>query len=66
MDLAIKSRADDSGQITLAVSGAIDRGVPLMGQTHTEIARAFHGLANVLTQNDDDVKRSAWSLFKTV
>jgi pilus assembly protein CpaE len=49
-----------------AVSGAIDRGVPLMGQNHTEIARAFHGLANVLTQNDDDVKRSAWSLFKTV
>ncbi|MGC2194312.1 MAG: AAA family ATPase [Terriglobales bacterium] len=49
-----------------AVSGAIDRGVPLMQQNHTEIARAFHGLAAVLTRNDDDVKRSAWSLFKTV
>ncbi len=49
-----------------AVSGAIDRGVPLMQQTHTEIARAFHGLAAVLTRNDEDVKRSAWSLFKTV
>ena len=49
-----------------AVSAAIDRGVPLMQQDRTEIARAFSGLAAVLTQNDDDVKRSAWSLFKTV
>lgn len=49
-----------------AVSAAIDRGVPLMQQNHTEIARAFHGLATALTHNDDDVKRSAWSLFKTV
>ena len=49
-----------------AVSAAIDRGVPLMSQNHTEIARAFHGLAATLTRNDDDVKRSAWSLFKTV
>lgn len=49
-----------------AVSAAIDRGVPLMQQNHTEIARAFTGLASTLTRNDDDVKRSAWSLFKTV
>lgn len=49
-----------------AVSGAIDRGVPLMQQNHTEIARAFTGLASTLTRDDDDVKRSAWSLFKTV
>jgi pilus assembly protein CpaE len=49
-----------------AVSAAIDRGVPLMQQDRTEIARAFSGLAAILTQNDDDVKRSAWSLFKTV
>jgi Flp pilus assembly CpaE family ATPase len=49
-----------------AVSAAIDRGVPLMQQNHTEIARSFNGLAAALTQNDDDVKRSAWSLFKTV
>jgi pilus assembly protein CpaE len=49
-----------------AVSSAIDRGVPLMHQNHTEIARAFNGLAAALTRNDDDVKRSAWSLFKTV
>ena len=49
-----------------AVSAAIDRGIPLMQQNHTDIARSFTGLASALTQNDDDVKRSAWSLFKTV
>jgi pilus assembly protein CpaE len=49
-----------------AVSTAIDRGVPLMQQNHTEIARAFIGLAGRLTENDVDVKRSTWSLFKTV
>ena len=49
-----------------AVSGAIDRGVPLMQQNHTEIARSFNGLAAVLTQNDDDVKRTTWSMFKTI
>jgi len=48
-----------------AVSSAIDRGVSLM-QQNTELARAFNGLAATLTQNDDDVKRSTWSLFKTV
>ena len=49
-----------------AVSTAIDRGVPLMQQGHTEIARSFAGLAAILTQDDDEVKRSTWSLFKTV
>jgi pilus assembly protein CpaE len=49
-----------------AVSGAIDRGVPLMQQSYTEIARSFAGLAAILTENDIDVKRKAWSLFKTV
>jgi len=49
-----------------AVSSAIDRGVPVMQQNHTEIARAFAGLAATLTQNDDDVKRTTWSMFKTV
>jgi septum formation inhibitor-activating ATPase MinD len=49
-----------------AVSTAIDRGVPLMQQNHSEIARAFIGLAGRLTENDVDVKRSTWSLFKTV
>lgn len=49
-----------------AVSSAIDRGVPLMNQNHTEVARSFTALAAHLTQNDDEVKRTAWSLFKTV
>lgn len=49
-----------------AVSSAIDRGTPLMDQNHTEIARSFTGLAQKLTENDEQVKRAAWSLFKTV
>lgn len=49
-----------------AVSTAIDRGVPLSQQNNTEIARSFAGLAARLTENDLDVKRKAWSLFKTV
>ena len=49
-----------------AVSTAIDRGVPVVAQNHTEIARAFTGLAARLTENDLEVKRKAWSLFKTV
>jgi pilus assembly protein CpaE len=49
-----------------AVSTAIDRGNPLMQQNHTEIARSFAGLAAALTQNDLEVKRTTWSLFKTV
>ena len=49
-----------------AVSSSIDRGAPVMQQNHTEIARSFSALAALLTQNDDNVKRSAWSLFKTV
>ncbi len=49
-----------------AVATAIDRGVPVVAQNHTEIARAFTGLAERLTENDLDVKRKAWSLFKTV
>ncbi|MBZ5721891.1 MAG: AAA family ATPase [Acidobacteriia bacterium] len=49
-----------------AVSTAIDRGIPLMQQNHTEIARSFIGLAARLTENDEEVRRTAWSLFKTV
>jgi pilus assembly protein CpaE len=49
-----------------AVSGAIDRGTPVMEQRSTEIARCFTGLAQELTQNDAEVKRAAWSLFKSV
>ena len=49
-----------------AVSSAIDRGVPVVAQNYTEIGRAFTGLAARLTENDLEVKRKAWSLFKTV
>src|ERR1700731_1013152 len=49
-----------------AVSAAIDRGVPVMQQAYSEMARTFSGLAACLTENDIDVKRKAWSLFKTV
>jgi pilus assembly protein CpaE len=49
-----------------AVSAAIDRGVPLMNQAYSELAKSFAGLAGVLTENDIDVKRKAWSLFKSV
>jgi pilus assembly protein CpaE len=49
-----------------AVSSAIDRGVPLMQQGNSEIARSISGLAALLTKDDLEVKRTAWSLFKTV
>ena len=49
-----------------AVSSAIDRGTPVMDQRGSEIARCFSGLAHELTRNDVDVKRAAWSLFKSV
>jgi len=49
-----------------AVSSAIDRGTPVMDQRSSEIARCFAGLAQELTRNDVDVKRTAWSLFKSV
>lgn len=49
-----------------AVSSAIDRGTPVMDQRNSEIARCFAGLAQELTRNDVDVKRTAWSLFKSV
>ena len=49
-----------------AVSTAIDRGTPVMDQRNSEIARCFAGLAHELTRNDAEVKRTAWSLFKSV
>lgn len=49
-----------------AVSTAIDRGVPLVQQGHGDLARSFSDMAARLTENDVDVKRSAWSLFKSV
>ena len=49
-----------------AISNAIDRGTPVMDQRTSEIARCFSGLAQELTRNDVEVKRAAWSLFKSV
>jgi len=49
-----------------AISTAIDRGMPVMDQRGSEIARCFSGLAQELTSNDLNVKREAWSLFKSV
>jgi len=49
-----------------AVSGAIDRGTPVMDQRTSEMARCFTGLGQELTRNDADTKRAAWSLFKSV
>jgi pilus assembly protein CpaE len=49
-----------------AISTAIDRGIPLMEHQHSELARSVAGLASRLTENDAEVKRAAWSLFKTV
>jgi Flp pilus assembly CpaE family ATPase len=49
-----------------AVSSAIDRGTPVMDQRGSEIARCFSGLAQELTRNDLNVKREAWSMFKSV
>lgn len=49
-----------------AVAAAIDRGTPVMDQRNSEMARCFSGLAQELTRNDADVKRAAWSLFKSV
>jgi pilus assembly protein CpaE len=49
-----------------AISSAIDRGTPVMDQRNSEIARSFAGLAQELTRNDAEVKRAAWSLFKSV
>jgi len=49
-----------------AISTAIDRGTPVVDQRSSDIARCFAGLAQELTRNDVDVKRAAWSLFKSV
>src|SRR5258708_31056383 len=48
----------------LAVSGAIDRGIPVMQHDRSEMARSFNGLAARLTEADEVVKRPTWSLFK--
>jgi pilus assembly protein CpaE len=50
----------------VAVSNSIDRGVPVIQQNHSEVARSFAGLAAALTEADEGSKRTGWSLFKTV
>ncbi len=47
-----------------AASTAIDRGIPLLQQGNSEIARSFIALASRLTESDIEVKRAAWSMFK--
>ena len=47
-----------------AASSAIDRGIPLMQQGNSDIARSFIALASRLTEGDIEVKRAAWSMFK--
>ncbi len=47
-----------------AVSGAIDRGIPVMQRERSEMSRSFAGLAERLTQSATQVKRPMWSLFK--
>lgn len=47
----------------LAVSSAIDRGIPVTTQNHTEIAKSFLTLASALTESEDNRRRS-WSLFR--
>jgi len=49
-----------------SVSASIDRGVPVISQNHSEIARSFAGLAAALTEDGDSTRRAGWSLFKTV
>lgn len=48
-----------------AISTAIDRGVPIMQGGNSEISRSISALAHLLTKDDPEVKRTAWSLFKT-
>ena len=47
-----------------AVSGAIDRGVPLMETDRSTMSRTFTDLAARLTESSTEVKRPTWSLFK--
>jgi len=49
-----------------AVSGAIDRGSPVMDRAQFGDGSCFAGLSQELTRNDTDVKRGTWSLFKSV
>ena len=45
------------------VASAIDRGIPIAQQNHSEIARAFVALAGVLAQHTEPKKRKSYILF---
>jgi pilus assembly protein CpaE len=45
------------------VAAAIENGIPVAQQNHSEIARSYQGLASVLTQNSESEKRKSFSLF---
>lgn len=48
------------------VASSIDRGIPVTQTNHSEMARAFVGLASSLTAGDSAEKRRSWStIFKT-
>jgi pilus assembly protein CpaE len=47
------------------VSGAIDRGIPVVQQNHSELARSLADFTAALTSNQERSKRKSWSIFKT-
>lgn len=48
-----------------AVAASIDRGIPIVQQNHSEMARSFATLASVIAKPNEDPKKKGWSLFKT-
>jgi pilus assembly protein CpaE len=48
-----------------AVAASIDRGVPIVQQNHSEMARSFAILAAAIARPNEDTKKKGWSLFKT-
>jgi pilus assembly protein CpaE len=47
-----------------SVSAGIDRGVPVVTQNHSDVARSFSELAAALSEAEE-LKPRSWSLFKT-
>jgi pilus assembly protein CpaE len=48
-----------------AVAASIDRGIPVVQQNHSEMARCFASFAAALCESNEDNKKKGWSLFKT-
>lgn len=46
------------------VSAAIENGIPVAQQNHSEIARSYQGLASVLTESGEPEQRRGLSLFR--